>query len=46
MWHQGAFLSLSLFTIHGSGHGGFSHADYVKSYQAIWSFLSRIKIIP
>jgi acetyl esterase/lipase len=34
-----------LLTIKGGGHGGFSQADYVKSYEAIWTFLRQNKII-
>ncbi len=33
-----------LFTIKGGGHGGFSQADYVKSYDEIWKFLKENKI--
>ena len=34
-----------LLTIAGGGHGGFSRADYVKSYETIWAFLRRNNII-
>jgi acetyl esterase/lipase len=34
-----------LFTIKGGGHGGFSQAEFVKSYETIWSFLKQNKII-
>jgi acetyl esterase/lipase len=33
-----------LFTIKGGGHGGFSQAEFVKSYETIWSFLRQNKI--
>jgi dipeptidyl aminopeptidase/acylaminoacyl peptidase len=33
-----------LLTIKGGGHGGFSQADYVKSYETIWAFLRQNKI--
>lgn len=34
-----------LLTIKGGGHGGFSQAEYMKSYETIWSFLRQHKII-
>jgi acetyl esterase/lipase len=34
-----------LLTIKGGGHGGFSQADYVKSYETIWAFLRQYKIM-
>lgn len=34
-----------LLTITGGGHGGFSQADYVKSYETIWTFLRQQKIV-
>ena len=34
-----------LFTIRGGGHGGFTQAEYVRSYETIWDFLRRHKII-
>lgn len=34
-----------LLTIAGGGHGGFSQADYVKSYETIWAFLRRNNVI-
>jgi acetyl esterase/lipase len=34
-----------LLTIKGGGHGGFSQADYVKSYETIWAFLRQNKIM-
>lgn len=34
-----------LLTIKGAGHGGFSQADYARSYEAIWMFLRQNKII-
>lgn len=35
-----------LLTIKGGGHGGFTQAEYVSSYDAIWTFLRSQKIIP
>jgi acetyl esterase/lipase len=34
-----------LLTIKGGGHGGFSQADYVKTYDTIWQFLRLNRII-
>jgi dipeptidyl aminopeptidase/acylaminoacyl peptidase len=34
-----------LLTIKDAGHGGFSQAEYVSSYETIWTFLRRNKII-
>jgi acetyl esterase/lipase len=34
-----------LYTVKGGGHGGFSREDYVKSYETIWAFLRRHKVI-
>ena len=34
-----------LFTIRGGGHGGFTQAEYVRSYEAVWTFLRQHKII-
>ena len=34
-----------LFTIKGGGHGGFTQAEYVRSYETIWDFLRQHKII-
>ena len=34
-----------LFTIKGGGHGGFTQAEFVKSYETIWSFLKQNKVI-
>lgn len=34
-----------LFTIKGGGHGGFTQAEFAKSYETIWSFLRQNKII-
>lgn len=34
-----------LLTIKGGGHGGFSQAEYVRSYETVWAFLKRHKVI-
>jgi len=34
-----------LLTIKDGGHGGFQQADYVRSYETIWTFLRQNKII-
>ena len=34
-----------LLTIIGGGHGGFTQAEFVKSYETIWSFLKQNKVI-
>jgi acetyl esterase/lipase len=34
-----------LLTIKGGGHGEFSQADYVRSYETIWAFLRQHNII-
>jgi acetyl esterase/lipase len=34
-----------LLTIKGGGHGGFTQAEYVASYDAIWNFLRIHKVI-
>ena len=32
--------------VKGGGHGDFTQAEYVSSYEAIWTFLRSQKIIP
>jgi acetyl esterase/lipase len=39
-----AKVTNQLITINGGGHGGFSQADSVRAYDAIWKFLSDNKI--
>jgi acetyl esterase/lipase len=36
----------SLHTVKGGGHGGFTEAEYLKSYEEIWKFLRENKITP
>jgi hypothetical protein len=33
-----------LFTVKNGGHGQFPQADFVRSYEAIWSFLRQNRI--
>ena len=35
-----------LLTIKDGGHGGFPQTEYVRSFETIWTFLRRNKIIP
>ncbi len=42
---QKATVPNKLFTIKDGGHGGFSQAEYVSSYEAIWEFLRGQRVI-
>lgn len=35
-----------IITVKEGGHGGFTQAEYVKTYAAIWEFLRQHKIVP